>query len=67
MKSFLRRTMGAVQRVHRSRLTNNSACAEELRGDGVARGFFWVTSAPCGEGEECWDEGCLQERCIFFC
>ena len=28
--------------------------------------FLWVTLAPCREGKECWDEGCLHERRTFF-
>lgn len=55
---------GATQRVHCSQLTNNSA--EEWRGDGAVRGFLWITLAYCGEGEECWDEGCPQESNRFL-
>lgn len=49
----------AVQ--HCSRLTNGGACAEEQCGDGAAQRFLLVTLAPCREGEQCWDEACLQK------
>lgn len=53
------RSDGAVQHVHCGRVADNPA------GDRAAQGCLWVTLAPCGEGEEHWDECCVQERSIF--
>lgn len=50
---------GAVQRVHCGWVADNSMGQSST-------GMSLVTSAPSGESEEHWDEGCLQERCIFF-